>query len=525
MTVRRRADQIAVLAAAIGGGLLLDRAFPSIAWWPAAPLAVGVFTLVTTRGGIGANTIAGFAYGTAFSLVNLSWATSWAEAAGPAPWIGLSALMGAWYAVAAALGSWLTRRLPARWTSTGSAAVLASIWVLRESAMARYPLGGFGWSEIAISMIDSGISDLYPWLGTPAVTLIMVFVVAWVAVNLRDGWHAPTRLLAPVAAGLAFACVAAITPSWSAQFSEKPTIRVMAVQGNTRSGYFDDAGAPGSILSQQLRTTTSARGGAVDVLLWPEGASDLDPLRDPGAAAAFDAAAASVDAPLLGWAITSVVDPATGRPTESNTSLLWTVERGAIAHYDKRRPVPFGEYLPFRDAIEIVAPDIAALIGRDYTPGSTTPVIEIPRAIPARAGVAICFDLVDDELFWEMVDGGAEVVLIPSNNADFRGTDQSAQQLALARVRAVELGRAVLNASTVGVTASIAPDGSVVERLPSYHPGALIADLPMIDSLSPAAATHGSVGVVAAVLVIYGSLIIARRRPRRAHHAGGFESL
>src|SRR3712207_7837921 len=43
-------------------------------------------------------------------------------------------------------------------------------------------------------------------------------------------------------------------------------------------------------------------------------------------------------------------------------------------------------------------------------------------------------------------------------------TDESVQQLAMSRLRAVETGRAVVHISTVGVSALISPDGSLLRR-------------------------------------------------------------
>ena len=52
--------------------------------------------------------------------------------------------------------------------------------------------------------------------------------------------------------------------------------------------------------------------------------------------------------------------------------------------------------------------------------------------------------------------------MFQTNNADFRGTDENLQQLAVARIRAVETGRTVVNVSTVGTSQIIRPDGSTL---------------------------------------------------------------
>ena len=55
------------------------------------------------------------------------------------------------------------------------------------------------------------------------------------------------------------------------------------------------------------------------------------------------------------------------------------------------------------------------------------------------AGIAICFDIVDDQLMTrDAWSEGAQVIFAQTNNADFGRTDESVQQLAIARIRAIE---------------------------------------------------------------------------------------
>src|SRR5690606_22297349 len=141
---------------------------------------------------------------------------------------------------------------------------------------------------------------------------------------------------------------------------------------------------------------------------------------------------------------------------------------------DKRHPVPFGEYVPDRAFWRPFAPHLIDLIGRDYTPGTTDMVMDVDGTI---VGVNICFDIVDDQILTETVEQGATMIVASTNNADFGRTDESAQQLAFARIRAIELGRSVVNLSTVGISAVIAPDGSTIADLPWYTADVMIVDV------------------------------------------------
>jgi apolipoprotein N-acyltransferase len=102
------------------------------------------------------------------------------------------------------------------------------------------------------------------------------------------------------------------------------------------------------------------------------------------------------------------------------------------------------------------------------------------------AGIAICFDIVDDQLMTDSVNQGAQVIFAQTNNADFGRTDESVQQLAIARIRALELGRSVVNISTVGTSAVILPDGTVRDQLPVYSPDVIVANVPLATGKTPA---------------------------------------
>ena len=54
--------------------------------------------------------------------------------------------------------------------------------------------------------------------------------------------------------------------------------------------------------------------------------------------------------------------------------------------------------------------------------------------------------------------------MVQTNNATFGYTDESEQQFAISRIRAIEHGRSVVHVSTVGVSGFIRPDGTVTEK-------------------------------------------------------------
>ncbi len=183
-----------------------------------------------------------------------------------------------------------------------------------------------------------------------------------------------------------------------------------------------------------------------------------------------------------------------------------------MAVHDKSHPVPMGEYVPDRWFFEMLAPDLIGLIQREYTPGTNPPFFDVGGV---GVGLAICFDVIYDDVIWSGAREGAEVYMFQTNNADFRDTDENLQQLAFARMRAIETGRSVVNLSTVGTSQVIAPDGSTLESLPAGEAGAILAEVPLRTGLTPAVVIGPAVQLVLGWGSVLGLVVlggVARRR-------------
>ncbi|GAA1952853.1 apolipoprotein N-acyltransferase [Agromyces allii] len=500
----------AALLVAIAGGLIYDLGFPGVSWWPLAFVGIASALLSLIGRSAWAALLVGFAFGMAFYLQQVSWTALYL---GPVPWLALSVLESAFVAGGAVLITlayrWVPRASDARWVRlVVLPALVAGLWCLREAATGSIPYGGFPWGRAALSQSESPFADVVSWVGSTGLGFVMVFLVAAIIewVRLR-AWH-DLRTAIPV---VAVALIAMLVPQW--QTTDAGTLRVASVQGNGPAGYFDER-AQGDILASQLEASEPVLDEPdLDVLLWPEGGSDLDPLRSDRVAGIFDRLSEQIDAPVLLNTVTvEGDDEATAK--YFNTSMLWRAGEGAVATYDKRHPVPFGEYIPDRDFWYSLAPDLIGLVQRGYTPGTNPPVFDLGDAI---TGLAICFDVIYDDLIWEGIDDGAQVFMFQTNNADFRGTDENEQQLAIARLRAIETGRSVVNISTVGTSQVIDPAGRTIDSLPAYEPGAMVTDVELRDGRTPSVVLGAAVPwllVGGAALGLVGAGLIARRRDR-----------
>lgn len=465
--------------AAAAGGLLYLSFPPRALWWFAA-VGFAVLGLVLrhrrARAGFGYGLLAGLG----FFVPLLAWT---GEFVGPWPWLVLAAVQ-ALFVAAAGAGIAAVSRLP------GWPVWAGAVWVAEEAVRARVPFGGFPWGKVAFGQTDGVFLPLVAVGGTPlvafAVTVTgfglaaLIGAVCDPATNLR--WTTAAYVLLPTLAGLAATTLPVGGPE------EERVVMIAAVQGNVPRLGLDFNAQRRAVLDNHVRRTEqlaadvdAGRVARPDLVIWPENSADIDPLRNPDARAAIDRAASAIDAPIL---VGAVLTPPDGPPT--NTMIVWSPTVGPGQEHDKRRLQPFGEYVPFRELLRRVTP----LVDRsgNFAPGSGDGVVDLGGV---RVGVATCYEVIFDDLVRQSVDAGAELLAVPSNNATFGLTDMTYQQLAIDQVRAVEHDRTVVVAATSGVSAIIAPDGRVLARSGQFTADALVTQVPLRSTSTPARTLGG----------------------------------
>ncbi|MCC4268915.1 apolipoprotein N-acyltransferase [Microbacterium schleiferi] len=483
----------AAIAVAGAGGFVLDLATPAIGWWPLALVAV-TMSLVSL---IGRSALTAFLVGTVFGVVFFFTHLVWVgQFLGPVPWVALASLQAVLFG-AGAIPITLAYRWTERYRSRGAVQLIAvplligGLWATREVVMGSWPYGGFPWLRIGMTQVDGPLVQAVSWTGVTGLSLLIVALCAGILQWVRAGGIRFLRGIIPAAI---LTLVLVGTPQFPT--TDAGTLRVGWVQGNGPAGYFDTK-APGEMLDVQAAASRPLLGQQMDLLVWPEGSVDADPLRTPTVATRLDRVVAEAGAPLL-------MNAATTRGADVfNTSLLWTADVDARQWHDKVNPVPFGEYVPDRWLYERIAPDLVGLIQREYTPGSNPPIVTVNDV---GVGLAICFDVIYDQVIWDGARAGAELYVFQTNNADFRGTDENLQQLAFARMRAIETGRTVVNVSTVGTSEVIAPGGGTTDSVGVDTTAAEISTIPLRTGLTAAVFIGpwltGLVPVLAAITLI-----------------------
>jgi apolipoprotein N-acyltransferase len=213
-------------------------------------------------------------------------------------------------------------------------------------------------------------------------------------------------------------------------------------------------------------------------VLWPENATDIDPYHDVIVRDQIENLSALLKAPILVGGIFDGPTVSTAR----NSGVVWTAE-GPGDRYDKLKPVPFGEYVPFRKEAGAIVDRLARDIPRDMLAGDQPGAMTIAGT---RIGDTICYDIAYDSVTRRAVDGGAQLMVVQTSNAAFTGTSQPEQQWDISRLRAIETGRWVVVPSTNGITGVVDPSGRSVERAPLHRPATVSAEVTLASGKTPA---------------------------------------
>ncbi|WP_051935627.1 apolipoprotein N-acyltransferase [Deinococcus sp. YIM 77859] len=399
-----------------------------------------------------------FAFAASFFTALLLWLPS-----SLAPWFGpgmavLYLGLVAWLALGWAAAAALTRRV----MGPATLWALPFAWVLLDAARALGPFG-FTWGSLGYAFALTPLVQLADLGGVSLVGLVVTLTAA----ALADG-RPRARL------GGVLLLVLGTTYGLTRPPDPPGTARALLVQGNV-----DPRAKTQGRTADELRryldlTRTGLAAGPVRLVVWPETAAPAAPTV-PEVAGALTA----LNVPLL-----------MGAPTQEGgyRNSVYAFEAGQVqGRQDKVRLVPFGEYFPGRTVLDGAYRVIFRWLGlpplSGTVPGRTLAPLPL-SGIPV--GVLICYESTFPALARALVQRGAQVLAVVSNDAWFGPSVGAEQHFQMGRVRAIETRRWVLRAGNDGVTAVIAPSGRVMARLPRAVAATLPASFGVTARLTPA---------------------------------------
>ncbi|MFS0162566.1 apolipoprotein N-acyltransferase [Corynebacterium striatum] len=488
--------------AGVSGGVTFCAVEP-LGWWPMGILGTALLfaSLVPWRGSsVSLKAGAAIASLHAFFLylLTLPWI---GELVGNFPYIALAFWLSL-YAILLGIGGAALARMRSGFL------LFPFFYVAVEMLRSSVPFGGFSWVRLAWGQIEGPLANLAPWGGPALITFATVMCACGLVglVQARGKFHAAASaaVVLPLVAGLA-AGLGINRPDHTVG-----EVKVAAIQGNVPRMGLDFAAQRRAVLENHVRVTQEAANAAqenkedpIDLVIWPENSSDVNPFKDAQARMLIDAAVDTIDAPVL---VGTLTKDAVGY---RNTMQVFEPGREVGEHHYKKYLQPFGETMPMRDFFRKFT-DMVDLAG-DFKPGDGPGVVTMNDVL---VGVATCYEVSFDQAFRSSVNNGAQILSTPTNNATFGYSDMTYQQLAMSRLRALETDRAVVIAATSGVSAIVHPDGRVSQHSEIFEPKYLIETLPLREGVT-FAVRYGSLLQWLMVIIGTVSALLALRSARR----------
>ena len=406
--------------------------------------------------------LSAFVFASTFNAVLLHWTSTYV---GSTPWIILSLGLSLLYLPLALVGRWGIAAYPL-------------IFVVLEEVRNRFPFGGFGWARVAYSQPDAPYAAIASRGGAISLSAITILLAGFVYFVLNKKLQ--LVFILPL--------LVLFIPSNIATVNQTS---VLMIQGNVPELGLDFNARAKQVFNNHASQTkiALAEKKKIDFIVWPENAVDVDPFTNKDVYEELE----SFDKPLIIGAIVGKGEKL------FNTSILWGDKTQDI--YFKQHLTPFGEYIPLRSIAKKISPLVNQV--NDFSPGNGQKVFTIGQA---RVAPVICFELLDDEILAEATKS-SNLLVVQTNSATFGTSAESAQQLSITRIRAIEHSRNVVSVSTTGISAVIDFNGKILNQTNMGTAEHVFAEVGLIEQSSP----RDRFGDWAGVFTLIWLLVVARR--------------
>ena len=425
-------------------GVLVALSLPPWGWWPLTFGGIALFELALE---VSPSRRERFWLGAAFGLGWLATGTAWMWQLTAPGYVVSSVVFAALHGVAALAAP------TGRWRIVGRPLAHSLIEALRFS----FPFGGVPLASLGIAQAAGPVAEIARVGGVVLITWVVLQTGFALGALMRSTDPTTVRVAAPALAGvLAILGVSRVAPRGRATGE---LLDVVAVQGGGEQGT-SAIDVPSRIVTERHLQATAqiAADESLDLVLWPENVVDVADFATSTALTAIAEQAARLGVPIA----VGITEDVPGQPDRfTNAQVIVTADGEVTSRYDKVRRVPFGEYVPLRGLLESLGAPVDE-VSRDAVAGTAPAVLDLPDG--TRAGVVISWEVFFGGRAREGVREGAGVILNPTNGASYTGTIVQTQQVASSRLRAIETGRWVVQASPTGFSEFVTPDGNVIDR-------------------------------------------------------------
>jgi apolipoprotein N-acyltransferase len=364
--------------------------------------------------------------------------------------------------------------LQSPWTKSTNnlrlAFVLAAAWSALEW-LRGWVFSGFGWNGLGVALHEKWpLIQIAEITGVAGLSFMIAFAnVIVLTTTYRLVVEARTRIMRPhfdftftmaaIVGVLVFGLRAAQVSS-----SAKP-LRVAAVQSNVPQHQKFDSQFTRKIFDRFRRLSQIAlrSNPPPDLLVWPESSMPGPVLAEQESYNFVMDLAASADTDLL----LGTIDQENG--DVYNAAILVSDGGERVQKYRKVHLVPFGEFVPGRHAVPLLARIVGDQVPGDFKAGKEHTVFTLTNG-DVQVAPLICFEDTIGELTRQFVlptetNPGANLLADVTNDGWFQHSAGSQQHLANAIFRCVETRRPMLRAANTGVTCFINQFGRVTQEL------------------------------------------------------------
>lgn len=398
-----------------------------------------------------------------------------------------------------ALPTWLATRLAApRWRPRVlaiAAALVLSDW------LRGWIFTGLPWALLGHVWTDTPLAQLAAFAGALGLSLVTLAIAALPVLLARPGRGLLAGLLPGIAAALLL-----LGASWAgglarlaAPLPPDTAVMLRLVQPDAEQRLKWDPHWSQVFLRRLL--DLSAEPGRRDLVIWPETAVNFL-LDDAGAW--LPALAQSAGAPL-----TIGIQRREGNRFYNSLALL-SPEGAILDRYDKFHLVPFGEYIPWGDALaRFGIGAFAAQQGHGYSAGPGPALMRAP-GMPAFQPL-ICYEAIFPQHLRGLPERPGWILQV-TNDGWFGRVSGPYQHLAQARLRAIETGLPLVRVANTGISAVIDARGSLRQTLPLGVAGKIDAPLPGPLQATPWLRLGPAPTILIALLALAAASLLSRRR-------------
>ena len=458
--------------ATIVAAVILSTGFAPLGLWFAAPLAYAIYLKVLNqKPDLLLNSFL-------FAFIANAFILSWSKTfVGVAPWVLLSILQGLYLLPVGLLAKYVKNPV-----------VLIFALLIMDEVKNYLPFGGFGWTRIAFSQAES---PFIPWVSVVGVIGISLLTLLIALVLIRPNKYLIATILIVLIASPFVITESALTQS----------LNIRAVQGGVPERGLSFNARAEAVLDNHIAVTRRDFQSSDDVIIWPENAIDVDPIRNESARKKIEGLQEEIQKPLIAGAILN-------RDVLSNAAVLFNESGTPQSIYIKRYLTPFGEYIPLRSLASLISQHVDKVT--DFTPGNDFKVHEVNNQ---RVSTVICYEILSDRIFRESANNSG-IIAVLTNSATFAGSSEGEQQLAITRIRAMETGRSIVSVSTTGPSAFINPHGDVVEKLDDGEVGSISAAMEIKNAETFASRYGGfiTIATLLIALILIGRALIRREK-------------